>query len=62
MSKQDSQGNRIGQWTNVSSTRWILQRSYELNPEAREGVYRLKTYIGDRMISHDFKVKKYGKS
>ncbi len=62
VSKQDSQGNRIGQWTNVSSTRWILQRSYELNPEARQGVYQLKTYIGDRMISHDFKVKKYGKS
>ncbi|KTG04844.1 hypothetical protein cypCar_00041801, partial [Cyprinus carpio] len=56
---EDSQGNRIGQWTNVSSTRWILQRSYELNPEARQGVYRLKTYIGERMISHDFEVKKY---
>ncbi|XP_058600481.1 alpha-2-macroglobulin-like isoform X1 [Onychostoma macrolepis] len=56
---EDSRGNRIGQWTNVSSTRWILQRSYELNPEAGQGVYRLKTYIGDRMISHDFEVKKY---
>uniref|UniRef100_A0A8C2EAG9 Alpha-2-macroglobulin-like n=1 Tax=Cyprinus carpio TaxID=7962 RepID=A0A8C2EAG9_CYPCA len=51
--------NRIGQWTNVSSTRWILQRSYELNPEARQGVYRLRAYIGERMISHDFEVKKY---
>uniref|UniRef100_A0A8C2KN27 Alpha-2-macroglobulin-like n=1 Tax=Cyprinus carpio TaxID=7962 RepID=A0A8C2KN27_CYPCA len=61
LDQQDSQGNRIGQWTNVSSTRWILQRSYELNPEARQGVYRLKTYIGERMISHDFEVKKYGK-
>uniref|UniRef100_A0A8C1T829 Alpha-2-macroglobulin-like n=1 Tax=Cyprinus carpio TaxID=7962 RepID=A0A8C1T829_CYPCA len=59
LDQQDSQGNRIGQWTNVSSTRWILQRSYELNPEARQGVYRLKTYIGERMISHDFEVKKY---
>ncbi|RXN38675.1 alpha-2-macroglobulin-like protein [Labeo rohita] len=56
---EDNQSNRIGQWTNVSSTRWILQRSYELNPEAREGIYRLKAYIGDRMISHDFEVKKY---
>uniref|UniRef100_A0A8C1FYI2 Alpha-2-macroglobulin-like n=1 Tax=Cyprinus carpio TaxID=7962 RepID=A0A8C1FYI2_CYPCA len=55
----DSNGNRIGQWTNVSSTRWILQRSYELNPEGRQGMYKLKAYIGDRMISHDFKVKKY---
>ncbi|KAK2881129.1 hypothetical protein Q8A67_018397 [Cirrhinus molitorella] len=56
---EDSQDNRIGQWTNVSSTRWILQRSYELNPEARQGVYKLKAYIGDRMISHNFEVKKY---
>ncbi|XP_067306995.1 alpha-2-macroglobulin-like [Pseudorasbora parva] len=56
---EDSQGNRIGQWTNVSSTRWILQRSYELNPEARQGMYNLKAFIGDRMISHDFEVKKY---
>uniref|UniRef100_A0A8C0YDK5 Alpha-2-macroglobulin-like n=1 Tax=Cyprinus carpio carpio TaxID=630221 RepID=A0A8C0YDK5_CYPCA len=56
---EDSNGNRIGQWTNVSSTRWILQRSYELNPEGRQGMYKLKAYIGDRMISHDFKVKKY---
>uniref|UniRef100_A0A673I2F4 Alpha-2-macroglobulin-like n=1 Tax=Sinocyclocheilus rhinocerous TaxID=307959 RepID=A0A673I2F4_9TELE len=55
----DSKGNRIGQWTNVSSTSWILQRSYELNPESHQGVYRLKSYIGDRMISHDFEVKKY---
>uniref|UniRef100_A0A8C1P165 Alpha-macroglobulin receptor-binding domain-containing protein n=1 Tax=Cyprinus carpio TaxID=7962 RepID=A0A8C1P165_CYPCA len=59
LDQKDSRGNRIGQWTNVSSTRWILQRSYELNPEARNGVYRLKTYIGERMISHDFEVKKY---
>ncbi|XP_052472873.1 alpha-2-macroglobulin isoform X3 [Carassius gibelio] len=56
---EDSQNNRIGQWTNVSSSRWILQRSYELNPEARQGVYRLRVYIGERMISHDFEVKKY---
>uniref|UniRef100_A0A8C2KNU7 Macroglobulin domain-containing protein n=1 Tax=Cyprinus carpio TaxID=7962 RepID=A0A8C2KNU7_CYPCA len=59
LDQKDSRGNRIGQWTNVSSTRWILQHSYELNPEARNGVYRLKTYIGERMISHDFEVKKY---
>ncbi|XP_026138194.1 alpha-2-macroglobulin-like [Carassius auratus] len=56
---EDSKGNRIGQWTNVSSTRWILQRSYELNPEGHQGMYKLKAYIGDRMISHDFEVKKY---
>ncbi|XP_056122721.1 alpha-2-macroglobulin-like [Rhinichthys klamathensis goyatoka] len=56
---EDSKGNRIGQWTNVSSTRWILQRSFELNPEAHQGIYKLKAFIGDRMISHDFEVKKY---
>ncbi|XP_077063222.1 alpha-2-macroglobulin-like [Siphateles boraxobius] len=56
---EDSQGNRVGQWTNVSSTRWILQRSYQLNPEARQGMYKLKAFIGDRMISQDFEVKKY---
>ncbi|XP_048014337.1 alpha-2-macroglobulin-like isoform X2 [Megalobrama amblycephala] len=56
---EDSKGNRIGQWTNVSSPRWILQRSYELNPEAREGMYKLKAFISDWMISHHFEVKKY---
>uniref|UniRef100_A0A8C2GNA0 Uncharacterized protein n=1 Tax=Cyprinus carpio TaxID=7962 RepID=A0A8C2GNA0_CYPCA len=59
LDQQDSQENRIGQWTNVSSTRWILQRSYELNPEAHQGVYRLRAYIGERMISYEFEVKKY---
>ncbi|CAM4552778.1 unnamed protein product [Leuciscus chuanchicus] len=56
---EDSQDNRIGQWTNISSTRWILQRSHELNPEAREGIYKLKAYIGERVITHNFEVKKY---
>ncbi|XP_051962630.1 alpha-2-macroglobulin-like [Xyrauchen texanus] len=56
---EDSQHNRIGQWTNISSTRWILQRSYELNPEARQGIYSLKASIGERMITHTFEVKKY---
>ncbi|XP_051522156.1 alpha-2-macroglobulin-like [Myxocyprinus asiaticus] len=56
---EDSQHNRIGQWTNISSTRWILQRSYELNPEARQGIYTLKAFIGERVITQDFEVKKY---
>ncbi|XP_048017560.1 alpha-2-macroglobulin-like [Megalobrama amblycephala] len=56
---EDSHYNRIGQWTNISSTRWILQLSHELNPEAREGVYKLKAYIGERAITHNFEVKKY---
>nr|XP_055052356.1 alpha-2-macroglobulin-like [Misgurnus anguillicaudatus] len=56
---EDSQNNRIGQWTNISSTRWILQRSYDLNPEAREGTYTLKAYIDERLITSYFQVKKY---
>ncbi|TRY89588.1 hypothetical protein DNTS_018390 [Danionella cerebrum] len=56
---EDSQGNRIGQWTNVSSTKWILQRSYELNPEGQQGFYTLKAFIGERVVSQDFEVKTY---
>ncbi|XP_052472868.1 alpha-2-macroglobulin isoform X2 [Carassius gibelio] len=56
---EDSQYNRIGQWTNISSERWILQLSHELNPEAREGTYTLKAFIGERLNTHYFKVKKY---
>ncbi|XP_072548192.1 alpha-2-macroglobulin-like protein 1 isoform X1 [Salminus brasiliensis] len=56
---EDNNRNRIGQWTNVSSTRLILQLSHQLNPEAPEGNYQLKANIGDRPITHNFKVKKY---
>ncbi|XP_073673314.1 alpha-2-macroglobulin-like isoform X2 [Garra rufa] len=56
---EDNQNNRIGQWTNISSTRWILQLSHELNPEARQGRYKLMAYIGERVITHYFEVKKY---
>ncbi|CAM4713493.1 unnamed protein product [Leuciscus chuanchicus] len=56
---EDNQNNRIGQWTNISSTGWILQLSHELNPEAQLGIYTLKAFIGDRMISQEFEVKKY---
>ncbi|XP_051718037.1 alpha-2-macroglobulin [Ctenopharyngodon idella] len=56
---EDSRYNRIGQWANISSTRWILQLSHELNPEAREGVYKLKAYFGEQVITHNFEVKKY---
>ncbi|XP_048013066.1 pregnancy zone protein-like isoform X2 [Megalobrama amblycephala] len=56
---EDNKNNRIGQWTNVSSTGWILQLSHELNPEAQIGMYTLKAFIGDRMISQVFEVKKY---
>ncbi|XP_026066431.1 alpha-2-macroglobulin-like protein 1 [Carassius auratus] len=56
---EDNNKNRIGQWTNVSSTGWILQLSHQLNPEAPVGMYALRAFIGDRMISQDFEVKKY---
>ncbi|XP_036452706.1 ovostatin homolog 2 [Colossoma macropomum] len=57
--KQDNKGNRIGQWTNVSSTGLIVQLSHELNPEAPEGHYKLEAHIGNRETRHYFKVKKY---
>uniref|UniRef100_A0A8C2KZM5 Alpha-macroglobulin receptor-binding domain-containing protein n=1 Tax=Cyprinus carpio TaxID=7962 RepID=A0A8C2KZM5_CYPCA len=56
---EDNQNNRIGQWTNVSSTRWILQLSHGLNPEAPVGMYTLRAFIGDRTTSQVFEVKKY---
>ncbi|KAL7848749.1 hypothetical protein SRHO_G00203720 [Serrasalmus rhombeus] len=56
---KDNKGNRIGQWTNVSSTGLIVQLSHELNPEASEGEYKLEAYIGDRFFTHYFEVKKY---
>ncbi|XP_077058467.1 alpha-2-macroglobulin-like [Siphateles boraxobius] len=56
---EDNRNNRIGQWTNVSSTGWILQLSHVLNPEAQMGMYTLKAFIGERTISHVFEVKKY---
>ncbi|XP_016369007.1 alpha-2-macroglobulin-like [Sinocyclocheilus rhinocerous] len=56
---EDNQNNRIGQWKNISSTNWILQLSHVLNPEARQGIYKLMAYIGERAITHYFEVKKY---
>ncbi|ROI63303.1 Pregnancy zone protein [Anabarilius grahami] len=56
---EDNNNNRIGQWTNVSSTGWILQLSHQLNSEAQIGMYTLKAFIGDRGVSQVFEVKKY---
>ncbi|KAG1941890.1 alpha-2-macroglobulin-like [Pimephales promelas] len=56
---EDNRNNRIGQWTNVSSTEWILQLSHKLNPEAQIGMYTLKAFIGDGIVSQVFEVKKY---
>uniref|UniRef100_A0A9J8BJW7 Alpha-2-macroglobulin-like protein 1 n=1 Tax=Cyprinus carpio carpio TaxID=630221 RepID=A0A9J8BJW7_CYPCA len=56
---EDNNNNRIGQWTNISSTGWILQLSHQLNPEAQVGMYTLRAFIDDQMISQVFEVKKY---
>ncbi|XP_036453980.1 alpha-2-macroglobulin-like isoform X2 [Colossoma macropomum] len=56
---EDNNGNRIGQWTNVSSTGLIVQLSHKLNPEAPEGHYQLQANIADRETRHYFEVKKY---
>ncbi|TRY85173.1 hypothetical protein DNTS_006359 [Danionella cerebrum] len=50
---------RVGQWVNVSSTHWILELSFDLNPEAQVGMYTVKAFIGERMTSQVFEVKKY---
>uniref|UniRef100_A0A672JGA0 Alpha-1-macroglobulin-like n=1 Tax=Salarias fasciatus TaxID=181472 RepID=A0A672JGA0_SALFA len=49
----------IGQWLNETSDSVILQRSYSLNPEAREGQYQIIVKVGDDKIYQSFKVEKY---
>ncbi|XP_070399856.1 alpha-2-macroglobulin [Nothobranchius furzeri] len=56
---EDPYGNRIGQWLNETSNSKILQLSYSLNSEAREGSYKLITSTGGAQVSHSFKVEKY---
>ncbi|RXN08345.1 alpha-2-macroglobulin-like isoform X2 [Labeo rohita] len=56
---EDNHHIQIGQWTNVSSTGWILELSHDLNPEAQAGLYTLRALIGDQMVSQVFEVKKY---
>uniref|UniRef100_A0AAZ1XH66 Macroglobulin domain-containing protein n=1 Tax=Oreochromis aureus TaxID=47969 RepID=A0AAZ1XH66_OREAU len=58
----DPNSNRIGQWLNETSNSRILQLSYSLDTEAREGPYQIIVSMGERNISHNFKVEKYGKS
>uniref|UniRef100_A0AAZ1XTJ7 Alpha-2-macroglobulin bait region domain-containing protein n=1 Tax=Oreochromis aureus TaxID=47969 RepID=A0AAZ1XTJ7_OREAU len=55
----DPHRNRIGQWLNESSNSRILQLSYSLDTEAREGPYQIIVSMGERKISHNFKVEKY---
>ncbi|XP_053363647.1 alpha-2-macroglobulin-P-like [Clarias gariepinus] len=59
VSLQDNHQNRIGQWTNVSSSGLIVQLFHELNSEAPEGSYKITANTGNRLITHDFKVEKY---
>ncbi|XP_063322346.1 alpha-2-macroglobulin-like [Pelmatolapia mariae] len=56
---QDAHSNRIGQWLNETSNSRILQLSYSLDTEACEGPYQIIVSMGERKISHNFKVEKY---
>ncbi|KAM9801271.1 alpha-2-macroglobulin-like [Neosynchiropus ocellatus] len=57
---EDSNRNRIGQWLNQTASGAILQLSYALNSEAREGFYRLMVSSADgQSAEHSFKVEKY---
>ncbi|XP_023256301.1 alpha-2-macroglobulin-like [Seriola lalandi dorsalis] len=56
---KDSHDNRIGQWLNENSNGKILQLSYSLNSEAREGTYHISVSVDRRKTSHRFKVEKY---
>ncbi|XP_034557120.1 murinoglobulin-1-like [Notolabrus celidotus] len=56
---EDSVSNRIGQWMMKSSDGKILQLSYSLNSEAREGTYNVIVQMGEQKIRHSFKVEKY---
>uniref|UniRef100_A0A3Q1J1K2 Alpha-2-macroglobulin bait region domain-containing protein n=1 Tax=Anabas testudineus TaxID=64144 RepID=A0A3Q1J1K2_ANATE len=55
----DANGNRIGQWLNVTSNSKILQLSYSLNSEAREGPYKIIVSVAEKKVYDFFKVEKY---
>ncbi|XP_007575634.1 alpha-2-macroglobulin-like [Poecilia formosa] len=56
---EDPNNNRIGQWLNETSSSKILQLSYNLNSEAREGTYRVSVTVHRNKIQHYFRVEKY---
>ncbi|KAK2846831.1 hypothetical protein Q5P01_009830 [Channa striata] len=56
---EDVNKNRIVQWLNQTSNSKILQLSYSLNSEAREGTYRIIVLTGQDKVYHNFKVEKY---
>ncbi|XP_041850408.1 alpha-2-macroglobulin-like protein 1 [Melanotaenia boesemani] len=51
--------NKIGQWLNKTSSSKVLQLSYSLNSEAREGLYKITVKMGTDEVYHNFKVEKY---
>ncbi|XP_041668406.1 alpha-2-macroglobulin-like [Cheilinus undulatus] len=55
----DLDQNRVGQWLNATSDGKILQLSYSLNSEAREGDWRVYVNTGKHRTDQYFKVKKY---
>uniref|UniRef100_A0A3B3CN95 Alpha-2-macroglobulin-like n=1 Tax=Oryzias melastigma TaxID=30732 RepID=A0A3B3CN95_ORYME len=55
----DPLGNRIGQWLNETSDGKILELSYSLSSEAREGIHQIILSVGKDKVYHNFKVEKY---
>uniref|UniRef100_A0A8C9XLT2 Alpha-2-macroglobulin-like n=1 Tax=Sander lucioperca TaxID=283035 RepID=A0A8C9XLT2_SANLU len=49
----------LSHWLNETSNSKILQLSYALNSEARQGAYQVTVSIGLDQIQHSFKVEKY---
>ncbi|XP_030601189.1 alpha-2-macroglobulin-like isoform X2 [Archocentrus centrarchus] len=56
---EDPNDNRVGQWLNETSSGKILQLSYSLDTEAREGPYQIIVSVGANKVYHSFKVEKY---
>ncbi|XP_065816569.1 alpha-2-macroglobulin-like protein 1 [Labrus bergylta] len=56
---EDPNSNKIGQWLKETSNGEILQLSFSLNAEAREGIYNIIVSIGKNKIYRNFKVEKY---
>ncbi|XP_005937451.1 alpha-2-macroglobulin-like protein 1 [Haplochromis burtoni] len=56
---EDPSGNRIGQWLKTNSDNKILQLSYFLSSEAREGIYKITVTMGESKVYYTFTVEKY---
>uniref|UniRef100_H3BZU7 Alpha-2-macroglobulin-like n=1 Tax=Tetraodon nigroviridis TaxID=99883 RepID=H3BZU7_TETNG len=55
----DSHQNRIGQWLNATTDGDILQLSFPLSAEAREGYYSISVWMEQSQVTRRFKVEKY---